>query len=103
MDVASLDKRFKPIRHRVLAHSDPRSALDPDSLYKRANIKGIEIVKITDGLWAALRDYYRNRFSAVAPAGDEYSGADIDKIHAAYMRRPPDPKRARCTSRSPQM
>jgi hypothetical protein len=85
-DVQSLSDRFEPIRHQTLAHTDPRTALHPDALYEGANILGAEIVRVADGLWAGLRGYYLARFGCPFPAGSDYSGDDIDRIHADYLK-----------------
>jgi hypothetical protein len=81
-----LGERFGLIRNAVLAHIDPRSAGNPDALYAKANITGREIEMISNGLWEALREFYEARTGSPAPSGDEYSGADIDDLHASYLK-----------------
>jgi hypothetical protein len=79
-------RMLKPIRDSVLAHSDPRYALNPDALYVKAQITFQEMSAIIDSLSKALTDYY-TRHIGEPPIGLDkvYSGGDIDEIHAAYM------------------
>lgn len=83
--ICQLANRFKPIRNKILAHTDKRGPLDRDKLYKSANIKGVEIHTVADALWNTLRDLYPAWFGKAAPRGDEYSGDDIEEIHRKYM------------------
>jgi hypothetical protein len=83
--IARLAGRFKPIRDKILAHTDRRIPLDRDQLYKIANIKGVEIHTVAEALWSALRELYPTWFGEMAPRGDEYSGDDIEEIHRWYM------------------
>lgn len=45
--IRHLANRFKPIRDKILAHTDKPSPLDRDRLYKSANIKGVDIHKVS--------------------------------------------------------